>query len=62
VFTGLVHPLAEVVAIKPDGPGVQLVIRDGRIATDSGLGDSICVNGCCLTVVAIDGDAIAFQA
>lgn len=62
MFTGLVQSLAEIVTLAPDGPGVRLVVRDGGLAADSTLGDSICVNGCCLTVVAIDGDAIAFQA
>lgn len=62
MFTGLVQSLAEVIAIEPEGPGVRLVVREADFAKASGLGDSICVNGCCLTVVAIDGDAIAFQA
>lgn len=62
MFTGLVRSLAEVTAIEPDGPGVRLVVREGDFASDSTLGDSICVNGCCLTVVSIDDDAIGFQA
>lgn len=62
MFTGLVQSLAEVIAIEPEGPGVRLIVRDAVFAADATLGDSICVNGCCLTVVAIDGDAIAFQA
>ncbi|MEO0529603.1 MAG: riboflavin synthase [Planctomycetota bacterium] len=62
MFTGLVQSLAEVVSIEPEGPGVRLTVRDAALADGSTLGDSICVNGCCLTVVAIDSDAIAFQA
>ncbi|QDT69185.1 Riboflavin synthase [Planctomycetes bacterium MalM25] len=62
MFTGLVQSLAEVVALEPEGPGVRLVVRDGKLANGSSLGDSICVNGCCLTVIAIADDTIAFQA
>lgn len=41
---------------------MRLTVRDAELAQSSRDGDSICVNGCCLTVVAIEGDAIAFQA
>jgi riboflavin synthase len=51
-----------VAAIVPEPPGVRLVIREPRIAPESAIGDSIALNGCCLTVVAIDGDTLAFQA
>jgi riboflavin synthase len=62
VFTGLVESLAEVVAVMPEPPGVRLVIREARIAPECAVGDSIALNGCCLTVVAIEGDRLAFQA
>lgn len=62
MFTGLVQSLADVVAIEPEGPGVRLIVRDEVLASGATLGDSVCVNGCCLTVVAIDGDKLAFQA
>lgn len=62
MFTGLVQSLAEVVALVEEGPGVRLSVRDAGIAGNVAIGDSVCVNGCCLTVVAIDGDAIVFQA
>jgi riboflavin synthase len=62
MFTGLVQSLAEVVALVEEGPGVRLKVLDAGIASGVTLGDSVCVNGCCLTVVGIDGDAIAFQA
>jgi riboflavin synthase len=62
VFTGLVESLAEVAAVVPEPPGVRLVIREPRLASAAAIGDSIALNGCCLTVVTIDGDALAFQA
>lgn len=62
MFTGLVQSLAEVVAVAPEGPAVRLTVRDAGLAAGAKLGDSVCVNGCCLTVVAVEGDTISFQA
>jgi riboflavin synthase len=62
MFTGLVESLAPVVSLVPEGPGVRLVVRDARIAAEAILGESISVNGCCLTVIGIEGETFAFQA
>ncbi|MEM6331165.1 MAG: riboflavin synthase [Planctomycetota bacterium] len=62
MFTGLVQSLAGVTAIEREGPGVRLTIEDGPTATRAAIGDSIAVNGCCLTVVGVDGARVAFQA
>jgi riboflavin synthase len=62
MFTGLVERLAEVKALVPEPPGVRLVIRDSEIAATAQIGDSVAVNGCCLTVVAVDSNSLAFQA
>jgi len=62
MFTGLVEFLADVADVIPEPPGVRLVIRAPQIAARSAVGDSIALNGCCLTVVAVDGDRLAFQA
>jgi riboflavin synthase len=63
MFTGLVETLAEVVAVIPEPPGVRLVIRmPHAMAERNGVGASIALNGCCLTVVDIDGNCFAFQA
>jgi riboflavin synthase len=62
MFTGLVQSLAEVSSLVKEGPGVRLTVHDAGIAGGVAIGDSVCVNGCCLTVIDIDGDAIAFQA
>ena len=58
MFTGLVESLAAVADVVPEPPGVRLVIREPRIAAEAAIGDSIALNGCCLTVVAIDGDRL----
>jgi riboflavin synthase len=62
VFTGLVESLAAVAQIVPEPPGVRLIIQEPRIAAQSAVGDSIALNGCCLTVVAIDGQHLSFEA
>jgi riboflavin synthase len=62
MFTGLVQSLAEVVDLVAEPPGVRLVIRDPAIASVARIGDSIAINGCCLTVVANDGERLTFQA
>lgn len=62
MFTGLVQQLAEVAKIVPEPGGVRLVIRAPGLAAQAEIGASIATNGCCLTVVAIDGDCLSFQA
>lgn len=59
MFTGLVQSLATVREIAAAGPGVRLAIAEAEIAKHAALGDSIAVNGCCLTVVAIEPISLA---
>jgi riboflavin synthase len=63
MFTGLVQQLAPIVAVVDDPPGKKLVILAPEIL-DAELGESIAINGCCLTVVEIDAQAgtLAFEA
>ncbi len=56
MFTGLVEELGEVVAIGPKGDGFDLSIRATTVLEDAHLGDSIAVNGVCLTVTALEND------
>jgi riboflavin synthase len=62
MFTGLVQSLAEVFDTIAEPPGVRLVIREPRISTEAKTGDSIAINGCCLTLVDINGNQLSFQA
>ena len=39
---------------------MRLIVREPRIAAEAKIGDSIALNGCCLTVVGIDGDRLSF--
>jgi riboflavin synthase len=55
VFTGIVEELGEVVAVEPLQDASRLTVRGPLVTTDAGHGDSISVNGVCLTVVSNDG-------
>lgn len=65
MFTGLVEALAVVRSLTPDGVSLTLAIEapvDLPGADTVRLGDSVAINGCCLTVVAIEGLVWSFQA
>ena len=61
MFTGLVEETGELLALERSAAGARLTLRAPLVSTDARLGDSIAVNGCCLTVTARDGDALAFD-
>jgi riboflavin synthase len=50
MFTGIVEELGTVEAVEEQGDAIRLTVRAGLVLEDAGLGDSISVNGCCLTV------------
>ena len=56
MFTGLVEEKGTVTAVEQLGDSVRLTIRGPVVTSDAGHGDSISVNGCCLTVMTQDGD------
>jgi riboflavin synthase len=62
MFTGLVQSNAEVAEVVVERPGVRLVVREPRVAATARVGDSIALNGCCMTAVDVDGELISFQA
>ena len=51
MFTGIVEELGTVEAIEDQGDAVRLSVRGPLVVSDAAAGDSIAVNGCCLTVV-----------
>jgi riboflavin synthase len=57
MFTGIVEEMGEVVAIDRLGDSVRLTVRGKTVTSDAAHGDSIAVNGCCLTVVDVDSEA-----
>ena len=61
MFTGLVEATGEIVALEIQPERASLTIRAPGIAPEVQLGDSIAVNGCCLTVVGQSAEAITFD-
>jgi riboflavin synthase len=56
MFTGIVEELGEVVEVRPQREAARLAVRGKIVTADAEYGDSIAVNGVCLTVAGSDGD------
>jgi riboflavin synthase len=54
MFTGIVEELGEIVEVTGLGDSARLVVRGKLVTSDAKHGDSIAVNGVCLTVVDLD--------
>ena len=59
MFTGIVEQMGSVVRLMRRGGGARLEIRAPEAASEVSLGDSIAVNGSCVTVVETNGHAFA---
>jgi riboflavin synthase len=51
MFTGIVEELGEVVRLDAGSASARITVRGPKVTADAGQGDSIAVNGICLTVV-----------
>ena len=60
MFTGLIEEIGTVEALINTGAGVDLKVRGPLAHSDAALGDSIAVQGVCLTVTERDGDLATF--
>ncbi|MBD8869720.1 riboflavin synthase [Nocardioides donggukensis] len=54
MFTGIVEELGTVERVEEQADAIRLSIRASTVLEDVSTGDSIAVNGCCLTVTAVD--------
>jgi riboflavin synthase len=61
MFTGLVEALGTVVRAEADGAGGCRLTVANALAAELALGESVAVNGACLTVVTRDAGSFAFQ-
>ena len=61
MFTGLVEETGELVSLDRSDFGARLTLRAPLVSDDAHIGDSIAINGCCLTVVARDGAMLDFD-
>ena len=62
MFTGLIEEKGTVRQLKTVDSACDLSIEAPLVSEDVSIGDSIAINGCCLTVVTIDGMLLTFQA
>src|ERR1700677_715157 len=61
MFTGLVEETGEFIALSHTPEGARLTLRAPLVSKDARIGDSIAVNGCCLTVTENREDGLAFD-
>jgi riboflavin synthase len=61
MFTGLIEEVGSVLGVATTDQGTQLQIVAPRIAGKIQIGESIAVNGCCLTVAAHHDDQLIFD-
>jgi riboflavin synthase len=61
MFTGLIEEVGRVVAARPTGHGTELQIAGQRTAEQALTGESIAVNGCCLSLTSRRGDRLRFD-
>ncbi len=56
MFTGIVEELGTVRALELDGERARLHVRADTVTDGARIGDSIAIDGCCLTVTTLPGD------
>ena len=61
MFTGIIEELGTVKAIVRKGSITSLSVQAGKCGEDAKIGDSLAVNGVCLTAVKIDKDVLIFE-
>ena len=62
MFTGIIEAVGTLAALEPRGSHVGVVIEAPSVASGVRVGDSIAVNGTCLTVTKIEGGRLHFDA
>ena len=62
MFTGIVRERGRVARAAGEGDGLRLEIEAPETAAAASVGDSVAVNGCCLTVTALANRRLAFDA
>ena len=62
MFTGIVRELGRVVSSDGGANGLALVVEAGRSSSQLAVGDSISINGCCLTAESVEGARVSLHA
>ena len=61
MFTGLIEAICIVTSVRPAAGGMLLTVDLANLAVDSKVGDSIAINGACLTIARLDGNLATFD-
>jgi len=61
MFTGLIEAICVVKSARPNAGGVSLTVELGNLAEQCKIGDSIAMNGVCLTVAELTGSLATFE-
>jgi riboflavin synthase len=62
VFTGIIREVGLTAAITGHSDGIRLQVEAPQTAATTSVGDSVSIDGCCLTAVALEDGSIAFDA
>jgi riboflavin synthase len=62
VFTGIVREVGRLVSVDGGAEGIRLDVEAPRTAAQAAVGDSVSLNGVCLTAVAVEDGRLAFDA
>ena len=62
MFTGIVREVGEVLAVEGGADGVRVRLRAPAAAAAAAIGDSVALDGVCLTVTEVDGVSLSFDA
>ena len=62
MFTGIVRERGRVASVEGDGNGIRIRLDAPLTAAAVAIGDSVSLNGCCLTVVEAANGTLAFEA
>jgi riboflavin synthase len=61
MFTGIIEAICKVTSVRPAAGGMLLTIDLADLAEESLVGDSIAINGACLTIARLDGGLATFD-
>lgn len=62
MFTGLVQEMGRVIRVTPGAEGLRLAVEAPEVSREAAIGDSVSVNGTCLTAVSISPPIVEFDA
>ncbi len=61
MLTGLIEAICQVISVRRSSIAMELTLDLGKLTNDSKVGDSIAINGVCLTIARLDGSSATFD-